>query len=123
MNANEVNVRTGQIIDAALRVHTELGPGLLESAYKACLSEELRFRGLNVATEVELPVTYRGVTLPLGYRVDLIVDDVVIVELKTVSKLAPVHKAQLLSYLRLSDKRVGLLINFHEEHLRNGIKR
>jgi GxxExxY protein len=123
MNAAEMNVRSGQVVDAALRVHSALGPGLLESAYQACLAYELRKRGLRVRTQVAMPITYDGVRIDLGYRVDLLVDGVVVVELKTVAKLIPVHEAQLLSYLKLSGLRLGLLINFHERHLKDGIKR
>jgi GxxExxY protein len=120
MKINEVS---GQIVDAAMRVHTALGPGLLESAYEACLAYELRQRGLEVATQVGLPVVYGGVRLDVGYRLDLLVQGLVIVEIKAVDKLAPIHGAQLLSYLRLSGKRLGLLINFHVPHLKDGIRR
>ena len=106
-----------------MRVHSALGPGLLEGAYEACLAHELRKRGLGVAVQVPLPVWYDGVKIELGYRLDMLVEDAVIVELKAVSKLAPLHEAQLLSYLRLSAHQVGLLINFHMPHLRDGIKR
>jgi GxxExxY protein len=115
--------RTAQIIDAALRVHSALGPGLLESAYAAYLAYELRRRGLEVRTQVAIPVHYQEVRLELGSRADLLVDDAVLVELKTSTKLLPIHEAQLLSYLRLSGFRVGLLINFHAVHLKDGIKR
>lgn len=123
MNVNEINVRTAQVVDAAMKVHTTLGPGLLESAYEACLAHELRKRGLTVETQRVMPVTYDGVDIELAYRIDLLVDGVVIVELKTVSKLLRVHQAQLLSYLKLSHYRVGLLINFRQLRLKNGIKR
>ena len=123
MNESEMNVRSAQVVDAAMRVHSALGPGLLEGAYEACLAHELLKRGLAVATQMSLPVVYAGVRIDLAYRVDLIVGDVVLVELMTVSKLLPVHEAQLLSYLRLGGFRLGLLINFHELHLKNGIKR
>ena len=96
---------------------------LLESAYEACLVHELRKQGLQVAQQVELPVVYNGETIDLGYRIDLLVENLVIVELKCGECINPVHQAQLLSYLRLSGKNVGLLINFHVAHLRNGIKR
>jgi len=120
MSPNEVS---GQIVDAAMRVHTALGPGLLESAYEGCLTYELRKRGLKVAAQVGLPVVYEGVNIDVGYRIDLLVDDLVIVELKAVDKLAPIHEAQLLTYLKLSGKRLGLLINFNVLHLKDGIKR
>jgi GxxExxY protein len=114
---------TGQIVDAALGVHSALGPGLLENAYRACLAYELRKRGFKVLTEVELPVIYDGIRIDVGYRVDLIVERVVVVEVKAVSKLAPIHEAQLLSYLKLGGYRVGLLINFHSARLKDGIRR
>ena len=114
---------TGQVVDAALRVHSALGPGVLESAYEACLAYELNDRGLSVRTQVPVPILYRGARLQAAYRLDMLVEESVVVELKTVSRLLPVHEAQLLSYLRLSGHRVGLLINFHELHLRDGIRR
>ena len=106
-----------------MRVHTVLGPGPLESAYHACLQHELRKHGLRAASQVGLPGTCDGEKIDLGYRIDLIVGDCVIVEIKCVEAINPVHKAQLLSYMRLSGRQVGLLINFHVEHLRDGIKR
>lgn len=123
MNVNDINVRSGQVVDAAMRVHSALGPGLLEGAYEACLAYELRKRGLHVLTQVRLPVVYDGVPIERAYRIDLLVDDAVVVELKAVSKLLPIHEAQLLSYLKLSKYRAGLLINFQAVHLRDGIKR
>ncbi|HUK48638.1 MAG TPA: GxxExxY protein [Terriglobales bacterium] len=111
------------IITAAMRVHTELGPGLLESTYTACLQHELRTEGYLSATQVGLPVVYRGVKLDLGYRIDLLVEDIVIVEIKSVEAVSPVHHAQLISYLKLSGKSIGLLINFNVVHLKEGIKR
>ena len=118
-----VNNITRQIITAAMKVHTLLGPGLLESAYEACLTHELRKQGLKVESQVALPVVYDGEKIDLGYRIDLIVADQVIVEIKCVEAINPVHKSQLLSYMRLSGSRVGLLVNFHVEHLRDGIRR
>jgi len=118
-----VNHITHQIIAAAMKVHTALGPGLLESAYHACLRHELRRQGLTVASQLGLPVVDEGERIDLGYRVDLIVGDAVIVEVKCVEAIHPVHQAQLLSYMRLSGRQVGLLINFHVAHLRDGIKR
>ena len=120
MRLNDI---TGEIIRAAMRVHSALGPGLLESAYRTCLCHDLAQRGLQVKTELPLPVVYDGTRIDAGYRIDLLVAETVIVELKTVSKLMPVHHAQLLSYLRLSRVPVGLLINFHVSRLRDGIKR
>lgn len=119
----ELNEISGEIVRAAINVHAALGPGLLESAYRACLSRELSKRGLRYEIERVLPVKYDGFTIDLGYRLDLLVEDAVIVELKAVSKLLPVHQAQLLSYLRLSERHVGLLINFNVYRLRDGIKR
>ncbi len=106
-----------------MKVHSVLGPGLLESAYLACLAHELRTRGLQVATQVGLPVFYEGEKIELGYRIDLVVENLVIVELKCVEAIHPVHQAQLLSYMRLSGKQVGLLINFFVARLKDGIKR
>jgi GxxExxY protein len=111
------------IITAAMRVHTELGPGLLESAYSACLKYELKNDGYNSSVQVGLPVVYRGVKLDLGYRIDLLVENLVIVEIKSVDAVSPVHYAQLISYLKLSGKSLGLLINFNVVHLKDGLKR
>jgi GxxExxY protein len=119
----ETNVLTGEIISAAISVHSELGPGLLESAYRACLRHELTLRGLAWEGEVPLSVSYKGLTVKVGYRLDLLVEGIVVVELKAASRVTEVHEAQLLSYLRLSRQPVGLLINFHVKHLRNGVKR
>jgi len=111
------------VITAAMRVHSELGPGLLESAYTACLQHELKKAGLKADAQVGLPVVYDGVKLDLGYRIDLLVEDLVIVELKSVDAIAPVHQAQIISYLKLSGRSLGLLINFNVAHLKDGIKR
>jgi len=119
----KVNHITRQIIAAAMKVHTLLGPGLLESAYHACLLHELRKQCIPVVSQVGLPVIHDGEKIDLGYRIDLIVADAVIVEIKCVEAINPVHQAQLLSYLRLSGRKVGLLINFHVSHLRDGIQR
>ena len=123
MKVDRLNEVTGQVVDAAMRVHSALGPGLLESAYEGCLAHELRSRGLRVAAQLALPVKYRDVEIELGYRVDLLVENAVVVELKAIARLLPIHEAQVLSYLKLGDYRVGLLINFHVPHLRDGIKR
>ncbi|MCK4682017.1 GxxExxY protein [Candidatus Bipolaricaulota bacterium] len=112
-----------QIIGAAMDVHTALGPGLLESAYETCLEFELTERGLAVERQKILPITYRGLELEAGYRLDLLVDAEVVVEIKAVEALASLHGAQLLSYLRLSGCRVGLLLNFNVERLKDGIQR
>lgn len=114
---------TGQVIQAAIEVHSLLGPGLLERAYLSCLTHELRIRGLGIEVEVPLPLIYKGLALGAAYRLDLVVERELIVEMKTVRQLHPIHEAQLLSYLRLSGLRVGLLINFHVPLLRDGIRR
>ena len=111
------------VITAAMRVHSVLGPGLLESAYEACLIYELQKIGLAVESQVGLPVVYEGVKLDLGYRIDPLVDGLIIVEIKSIEALAPIHQAQVLSYLKLSGKSLALLINFNVVHLRDGIKR
>lgn len=111
------------ILDSGMKVHTALGPGLLESAYEACLAHEIRKRGLRVETQVALPIVYDGERLEVGYRIDLLVEDAVLVEVKAVEKLLPIHGAQLLSYLRLSDRKLGYLLNFNVLHLKDGIKR
>ena len=118
-----LNELSGIIVGAAIEVHKALGPGLLESAYEACLAYELRERGLVVRTQVELPIVYKNVRLEPGYRIDALVDEAVVVELKTVTKLLPVHDAQLLTHLRLSHRRLGLLLNFYVPVMRDGIKR
>lgn len=114
---------TGSIVDAAMKVHTALGSGLLESVYEKCLKHELVKRGLRVESQIWVPVLYDGLEIEGGYKIDLLVEGQVIVELKVVEQLLEVHKAQLLSYLKLSHKQVGLLINFNVVHLRNGIRR
>ena len=118
-----LNEITGRIIGAAVDVHRALGPGLLESAYCACLAYELSQLGLTFEMEKPLPVVYREVKLDCGYRLDFVVDSSVIVEVKAVTELHPIHQAQLLSYLRLSHCKVGLLINFHETLLKDGVRR
>jgi GxxExxY protein len=114
---------TEAIIGAAIEVHRALGPGLLESAYEECLKHELRGRGISFLSQVEVPVVYKGLALECGYKIDLLVEDTVVVELKSVEQSHPVHEAQLMTYLRLSGKRVGLLINFNVEVLKHGIVR
>ena len=114
---------TSNIIAAAIDVHRELGPGLLESAYQASLCQELALRGIPFRSQVELPVEYKGVRLDCGYRIDLVVDNRVLVELKSVERFVAVHEAQLITYLRLSRLHVGLLINFNVPALRRGILR
>jgi GxxExxY protein len=119
----DIDLVAREIVDSAIRVHTRLGPGLLESAYEACVEYELGKRSLRVQKQVPMPIHYDGLRLDIGYRLDLLVEDAVVVELKSVQQLLPIHTAQLLSYLRAGDFRVGLLVNFHAIHLRDGIKR
>lgn len=111
------------IVNAALRVHTVLGPGLLESAYEACLAHEISKSGLLVERQVTLPIRYDGIDLDVGYRLDLRVDGQVIVELKAIEKLLPIHSAQLLSYLKLTGSKLGYLLNFNVVHMKEGIRR
>ena len=111
------------IVHAAIRVHSALGPGLLESTYETCLAYELTQAGLYVAAQLPLPIVYRGVRLDAGYRIDLMVERSIVVEVKAVEKILAVHKAQLLSYLRLSGMKVGLLLNFNVERMKDGIVR
>lgn len=111
------------VLNAAMKVHTALGPGLLEEAYKICLRHRLLSDGVRVLSEVGLPIEYDGVSLDVGYRIDLLVENVLIVELKSVQQLAPIHKAQILMYLKLSNRRLGLLLNFNIAHLKDGIVR
>jgi GxxExxY protein len=112
-----------RIIGAAIEVHRHLGPGLLESAYQSCLTFELKQLGLKLEEQKPLPVVYKQVKLDCGYRLDMVVEDEIILEIKAIEKLLPIHEAQLLSYLRLAKKRVGLLMNFHVPVLKNGLKR
>ena len=114
---------TALVLDSAMRVHSALGPGLLESVYEKCLAHELQSRSLRVQTQVWLPVIYDGIEIEGGYKIDLLVEGVVVVELKVVEQILEIHKAQLLSYLKLSKHSVGLLINFNTVHLRDGIRR
>ena len=120
---NKIDKITETIIGGAIAVHRVLGPGLLESAYEACLAYELVDRGLSVERQKALPVKYRGVNLDCGYRIDLLVERIIIIELKAVEKIDPIHKAQLLSYLKLSGCKLGLLINFNVRMLKSGIHR
>jgi GxxExxY protein len=119
----KLNEITETIIGSAIAVHKELGPGLLESAYEACLLYELAQSGLTVENQKALPIRYRGVQLDCGYRIDLLVERQIVVELKSIEKIEPIHEAQLLSYLKLSGCKVGLLINFNTKLLENGIRR
>ena len=114
---------TDQIINTAFKIHSDLGCGLFEEVYKACLKHELSKKGLNVLSEVSLPVVYNGTELDIGYRIDLLVEDTVILELKSVEAIADIHRAQLLTYLKLSKKEVGLLLNFNTLDMKNGLTR
>lgn len=118
-----INRVTDKIIGCAIEVHRGLGPGLLESAYEECLCFEFSQKGLSFTRQVSLPVTYKGVKLDCGYRMDIVVEDLVIIEVKAVEKLIPIHDAQLLSYLKMHNKKVGLLLNFHVPVLKKGLKR
>jgi GxxExxY protein len=118
-----INKTTGLILGGAIRVHRVLGPGLFESAYEVCLVYELRRAGLEIVTGQSVPICYEGVTLGTGYRLDIVVNQMVIVELKSVNALAPIHTAQMITYLKLTGLPVGLLINFNVTILKNGIKR
>ncbi len=123
VHLSKINLVSREIVDAGLKVHTHLGPGLLESAYVACLASDLRARGLAVREQVPLPIRYAGATLDISYRLDLLVEELVVVEVKAVAELRPVHHAQLLSYLRLSGYTLGILLNFHVVRLKQGIVR
>ena len=119
----ELNAISGAILDAAIAVHTELGPGLLESAYEACLEYELIERGYTVARQRELPLRYKKVNVDCGYQLDLVVNELVIVELKAVERLEPIHQAQVLTYLKLTKTHLGLLMNFNVTRIVDGYKR
>lgn len=118
-----LNNLTEKIIGCAIEVHKGLGPGLLESAYEECLCYELNQIGLKFERQLPLPFTYKGVKLDCGYRMDVVIENLVILEIKAVEKLIPVHDAQLLSYLKIYNKKLGLLMNFHVPILKNGLKR
>jgi GxxExxY protein len=120
MTENEISKK---IIGAAIEVHKELGPGLLESSYEVCLAHELREQGLSVQTQVALPVVYKEVKLNAGYRIDVLVENKVIIEIKAVDALADIHTAQLLTYLKLKELKLGLLINFNSVKVVDGVKR
>ena len=120
MNENEI---AKILVNTAFRIHTRLGPGLLESAYQAIMVYELQNRGLQVEAEISMPIHYDGITLDVGYRADIVVERLVIIELKSVEKIAEVHKKQLLTYLRLADMRLGLLVNFGAPLIKDGITR
>ena len=119
----EINQITHEILDSAYKVHSALGPGLLESAYQACLVYELKKKGLEVETEKPLPIIYEEVKLNCGYRIDILVENKVVIELKTVEAFTDVHAAQVLTYLKFSGRKVGLLLNFYTKSLKDGIRR
>jgi len=119
----ELNAISYEVIGAVFKVHSELGPGLLESTYEVCLEYELRERGLLVQRQVALPVIYNDVKLEAGYRIDLLVENSLILELKSVAAIAPVHKAQVMTYLKLSNRKLGLLLNFNVADMKKGISR
>lgn len=123
MAQEDLNKLSYSIIGCAFKVHTQLGPGLLESAYEICLEHELGKVNIGVARQVPLPIIYDGIKLDAGYRIDLLVDEKVIIEIKSVDQLAPIHQAQLMTYLKLAEKKLGLLINFNVMDLKTGIKR
>ena len=120
MKENEIATA---VVDAAYRLHTGMGPGIFETVYEVTLAHELRKRGYRVERQVAVPIVWDGLKFDEGFRADLVIDDCVIVELKSIGALEPVHSKQVLTYLRLMDKRLGLLINFGETHIKNGIKR
>lgn len=118
-----LNIISGQIIKGAIEVHKHLGPGLLESTYEGCLLHELADSGLSVQSQVPFPVKYKGKSIDIGYRVDLLVEGLVVVELKSVERLLPIHSAQILTYLKLGNLKIGLLINFNTQRIKDGIRR
>jgi GxxExxY protein len=119
----EINDITGKIIGCAIEVHKNLGPGLLESAYEECWVFELQNAGLNTDRQIPVPVVYKDIKLGCGYRIDILVENSIVVELKTVAAFAPVHEVQILTYMKFANKKIGLLINFNVTILKNGIKR
>ena len=123
LDEHRINSITGAIIDCSIRVHKELGPGLLESVYEVCLMKELVGEGLSVKRQLSLPVIYKGEKIDIDFKIDLLVEDEVIVELKAVESILPVHEAQILTYLKLSGKQIGLLLNFNTKLLKDGIRR
>ena len=119
----ELEKIASQVVDAAYRVHKTLGPGLLENAYELCLVHELKKRGLKVERQVAIPLFYDDVEIPVGFRADIIVEDRIILEIKAIEELLPLHEAQIITYLKLSNKRLGLLINFNARYFKNAVKR
>jgi len=119
----DINAITGKIVDAAYKLHTALGPGLLESVYEKCMEMDLKDSGLEVRSQVGVPLNYKGLVFDTGYRLDLLVENTVIIEIKSVENLAPVHFSQLITYLKLYNKPVGILINFNSKSLKDGLHR
>ena len=122
-STNQIDRIAKEVVDAAFKVHSSLGPGLLESAYEACLAHELTKRGYRVERQKAQPVIYEGLEIEVGYRLDLLVEDVIIIERKAVEQLAPIHQAQLLTYLKQSSKQLGFLMNFNVPLIKDGIRR
>ena len=123
MKRNELNILSSQIVDACVNVHKEMGPGLMESVYEYCLLKEFELRGIDAKNQVSVPLFYRGELLTKDYRIDILVEDEIVLELKSVDVILPVHEAQIISYLKLADKRLGFLLNFNVDMMKNGIKR
>lgn len=119
----ELNKISGQIVDAALEIHKTLGPGLLESVYETCLAHELMQRGLRIERQVPIPVVYKGVRLDVGFRIDILVEKCLVVELKATDQILPIHEAQILTYLKLTKNRIGLILNFNVVLMKNGTQR
>jgi len=123
MNKEKLNAIARQIVDASVSVHKEMGPGLLESVYEYCLLKELENRGVKAINQVSVPLFYKGELLTKDFRIDILVENEIILELKTVEIILPVHEAQIISYLKLADKKLGFLLNFNVEIMKNGIRR
>jgi GxxExxY protein len=123
MTDMDIESIAGKIVAAAMRVHTALGPGLLESAYQRCMKYDLQQEGSQVMCEVILPIVYRGISIDAGYRIDMIVDNCIIIEHKTVERLLPIHEAQLLTYLKMKNCRLGFILNWNVPRMKDGIKR
>lgn len=123
MNNEELNIISKEILDSSIQVHKEMGPGLLESIYELCLINELQTRNLDIQSQISIPLFYKGVELSKDFRIDILVENEIIIEVKAVEVILPVHKAQIISYLKLADKKLGFLINFNVELLKNGFSR
>jgi GxxExxY protein len=123
MNNEELNIISKEILDSSIQVHKEMGPGLLESIYELCLINELQTRKLDIQSQISIPLFYKGVELSKDFRIDILVENEIIIEVKAVEVILPVHKAQIISYLKLADKKLGFLINFNVELLKNGFSR